>query len=361
MKLHGLTVLRGMAAWWVVFYHFKTFLSPYLSPGLLALIKEGDLAVDLFFCLSGFVIYINYSDLSLDPGSIRRFIIKRFARLYPAHVLILFSYLPLVAIYAFFSKTGLQGDRFTVGTFVLNILLLQNWLLAENLSWNVPAWSISAEFAAYLLFPAIIFFGGVYKSSLKRLSLLLILSWVFLLLLFLPYSWDLGRAIPTLGVPRCVFQFCMGCVAGEIFRKRPDMPQGRLLWLALGGVFFIVVYARGVLPSAVCMPPISFLLILGLAWLKINWEANAIARSFIYLGEISYATYICHYWVYDVFKILFVRADFSVNPLFLLGAFVALGGLSALLYHYVEQPMFRLIVNRLGAASRLSASARRAA
>jgi peptidoglycan/LPS O-acetylase OafA/YrhL len=353
--------LRGIAAWWVVFYHFAQFLSPYLSPGLLSLVREGDLAVDLFFCLSGFVIYLNYSRLTFSKKEVNAFFVKRFARLYPAHCLILFAYIPLVAAYAFWSNAGLQSDRFTIGTFVLNIFLLQNWFFAERLSWNVPAWSISAEFAAYLLFPVILFICRIYNSSIKRISLIVLLSWGFLLLLFWPYSLDLGKAIPTLGVPRCVLQFCMGCVAGEIFRKRPNMPQGRLLWLALGGVFFIVVYARGVLPSAVCMPPISFFLILGLAWLKINWEANAVTRSFIYLGEISYATYICHYWVYDVFKILFVRADFSVNPLFLLGAFAALGALSAILYHYVEQPMFRLIVSRLGAASRLSASARRAA
>src|SRR3546814_19100256 len=38
-------------------------------------------------------------------------------------------------------------------TTLFRSLLVQDWGLTDALAWNDPAWSISAEFAAYLLFP----------------------------------------------------------------------------------------------------------------------------------------------------------------------------------------------------------------
>ena len=58
-QIPALTAIRGIAAWWVVLYHFSEqlrFVVP--SPALIA-IGRGYLAVDLFFVLSGFVIALN--------------------------------------------------------------------------------------------------------------------------------------------------------------------------------------------------------------------------------------------------------------------------------------------------------------
>ncbi len=86
--------------------------------------------------------------------------VARFARLYPAHVFVLFALLVgfgIEAIPAFLRGMPLfdawreaippfpGGPGFS--TFVLNLLLLQNvGLTPTGLTWNVPSWSISVEF-----------------------------------------------------------------------------------------------------------------------------------------------------------------------------------------------------------------------
>src|SRR5437870_3768423 len=52
----ALTAMRGLAAWWVVFYHFRGEVPKALfGETLYSVISHGDLAVDFFFELSGFV------------------------------------------------------------------------------------------------------------------------------------------------------------------------------------------------------------------------------------------------------------------------------------------------------------------
>jgi peptidoglycan/LPS O-acetylase OafA/YrhL len=75
-NFHALDGLRGVAAICVVMLHYGAYVSP-LSVG------SGYLAVDLFFCLSGFVIAYAYRQrlmTSISPG---RFFVMRFVRIYP--------------------------------------------------------------------------------------------------------------------------------------------------------------------------------------------------------------------------------------------------------------------------------------
>ncbi|MBB4632011.1 acyltransferase family protein [Sphingosinicella soli] len=68
-QLDALTSLRGLAAWWVVLYHTRSVLEPYVSGGVFGFLKNGDLAVDMFFVLSGFVMYLNYhADINSSLG-----------------------------------------------------------------------------------------------------------------------------------------------------------------------------------------------------------------------------------------------------------------------------------------------------
>jgi peptidoglycan/LPS O-acetylase OafA/YrhL len=65
-KIEELESIRGLAALLVVFFHIPIENS-YLDIGI---IKNGYLMVDLFFVLSGFVIYNSYFYVGLTPNSI---------------------------------------------------------------------------------------------------------------------------------------------------------------------------------------------------------------------------------------------------------------------------------------------------
>src|ERR1700722_663067 len=91
-QLPSLTSLRGVAALWVVLYHFSVQCLPNLdSTPYTSLIHKGYLAVDMFFLLSGLVMTHVYhrAFLSSVSQNYRSFIVARIARIYPLHLLVL--------------------------------------------------------------------------------------------------------------------------------------------------------------------------------------------------------------------------------------------------------------------------------
>src|SRR5271165_686586 len=92
-QLPCLTALRGIAALWVVIYHYSVQCFPNLDvrPHTY-LIHKGYLAVDMFFMLSGFVlahVYHRPFSESVTSRQYWRFIAARIARIYPLHLLVL--------------------------------------------------------------------------------------------------------------------------------------------------------------------------------------------------------------------------------------------------------------------------------
>ena len=136
---------------------------PNVQPNDYGVVREGYLAVDMFFVLSGFVISHVYKESFAKECTARRysdFLKARIARIYPLHLVMLMVFLAAVALEraAIYLAGGsiepvvpLTGDRSVAGLFA-NLAMLQG-LWARGLSWNSPAWSISLEFIAYLLFP----------------------------------------------------------------------------------------------------------------------------------------------------------------------------------------------------------------
>ena len=102
--IHALTGIRGLAAWWVVFYHFREQMASQLPLEVIQFFSLGYLAVDLFFVLSGFVIYYNYQHMfdRLDRQRLWSFFAARIARIYPLHLFITLMYLlnPLALMFA---------------------------------------------------------------------------------------------------------------------------------------------------------------------------------------------------------------------------------------------------------------------
>jgi peptidoglycan/LPS O-acetylase OafA/YrhL len=93
--LDALTGIRGIAAWGVVLYHIRLSLTGLLPAPVIAVFAKGYLAVDLFFILSGFVIWYNYAARIADggAGAARLFLWRRFARVWPLHGAILAGFL----------------------------------------------------------------------------------------------------------------------------------------------------------------------------------------------------------------------------------------------------------------------------
>ena len=93
--LPSLTPLRGIAALWVVVFHF-CWRFPNMQPDDYGVVREGYLAVDMFFVLSGFVISHVYKDVFAKECTARRycdFLKARIARIYPLHLVMLMLFI----------------------------------------------------------------------------------------------------------------------------------------------------------------------------------------------------------------------------------------------------------------------------
>ncbi|CAA9412061.1 MAG: Acyltransferase 3 [uncultured Pseudonocardia sp.] len=166
-EIRALTGLRIVAAAWVVVFHFHftSLRGVTEAVGVLGpLITSGALGVDLFFVLSGFVIahtYLTTMGPALRVGTTARFVWARSCRMWPVYALVFHLFgLWLLARLVLGSDTGIafQGVQpvLSVGQWVQQVLMVQMWddQYLDGASWVGSTWSISAEWLAYLLFPA---------------------------------------------------------------------------------------------------------------------------------------------------------------------------------------------------------------
>jgi peptidoglycan/LPS O-acetylase OafA/YrhL len=105
--------------------------------------------VDFFFALSGFVMARRYDGQVTDEGSAVRYLIVRIGRIWPLHVLMLAIF---VAVSAGQGDIGTEHN--SVESIWTNLALVQAWGIHHTTTWNQPSWSISVEFALYLMFLA---------------------------------------------------------------------------------------------------------------------------------------------------------------------------------------------------------------
>jgi peptidoglycan/LPS O-acetylase OafA/YrhL len=302
-QLPALTSLRGIAAVWVVLYHYTVLYLPHLDAAPHSqLIDKGYLAVDMFFMLSGFVMAHVYSAAFCE--SIRRhyrsFLVARIARLYPLHlfVLLLFLVTALTSRLIAGMQTGsfeglpLTGPR-SLGALIANIFMLQG-LDAGTLSWNYPAWSISVEFIAYLAFPLALPAMWRAANSVKlalAICLFAALAWLAYLTRDNFDQWN-GPMVLLRGLP----EFLIGTLLYFIFRGSAHVTwPGRDIF-AFGLVAAVLLSLHfGVSDS---LTVLLFAMLIPIAVINRGSFARVASLGpLLWLGEISYSLYLVHGFV----------------------------------------------------------------
>lgn len=146
---------RGVAAVLVVLYH-GVFLGALNDN---AFVRGGYLFVDFFFVLSGFVIAHAYGDKLANPTAALGFMIRRFGRLWPLHVVMLIAFAAAEGLNMFLNAHGGDAEAFRLSandnslySFLTNLAMLNAMGLHRSITWNGASWSIGAEFYAYVVF-----------------------------------------------------------------------------------------------------------------------------------------------------------------------------------------------------------------
>jgi len=159
--------LRGIAALAVVIFHFMEIIQPDYSKDF---IGHGFLAVDFFFCLSGFVIGYAYDDRVAKIG-IKEFFKSRLIRLHP--LVIAGSVLGLLGF--LFDPFGGQAELYSAGRialiFITSVLLIPFPVMPDRyfnlFSFNAPAWSLFWEYIANIVYALVL-----YRISRRYLIIL---------------------------------------------------------------------------------------------------------------------------------------------------------------------------------------------
>jgi peptidoglycan/LPS O-acetylase OafA/YrhL len=297
-QLPSLTGLRGIAALWVVLYHYAIQYFPAIQPGASAhIIEKGYLAVDLFFLLSGFVLtHVYVEQFVQSPSSATwPFLRARIARLYPLHILIvallaLDYILPSLKAYVI-SGASLHVKLFgsqSVAALFANALMLQG-IKASELSWNYPSWSISIEFIGYLVFPVVV----ARLNRLGRTPALICLALLAGYVVF--FSWLIGGDFNQWdGWPafaRCIPEFFAGILLYTCSRNLPSHSKAGALCTIL--ILCLLLLLQMDAPDAAivllfaCTIP---LVVFGSSAVSIVLNSRAI----VLVGELSYALYLIH-------------------------------------------------------------------
>lgn len=303
-----LTSLRGIAALIVVFFHIKHYFTSYVF-GISWVINNGYLAVDFFFVLSGFILAYTYHKnfKLLSTSEYFHFLVKRLARIYPLHLtmLIVFSVIPILLV---LTGRDVDQNRFGLNALIAKLLLIDVWGMGDEFSWNVPSWSISAEFAAYLMFPLIMFVG--IRLSVRDAVVALGLLTLSIMLIFHQFGIEsIGAGTSRLGIFRCVLEFSMGVTIFCIKQRLQNLhgtPSRLINYMALI-TFIVCAYLD--LYNYLYVPLVFSSIILGMTgyygvvhrFLETQW--------LILLGEISYSIYLTHYFIRDFLTMWLLKND----------------------------------------------------
>ncbi|MES2741016.1 MAG: acyltransferase [Pseudomonadota bacterium] len=291
-RLHELDGLRGLLALFVVGFHLAGPLAALREAmGVWApFMLEGWYAVDVFFLMSGFVMMHVYGDSfagALNWGAWRRFMQARVARLYPVHLAALAVL--FVCVLQFMLKSpelAADGGRYSVRALLASLFMLHSpWI--DYRSWNYPAWSISAEWHAYLLFPLLV----PLVRKLGGATALLWLAFAVLVPLGLYLQHLLPDPYPTNGLVvllRVLPLFSGGMVLYRL-RARGNWMSGPLAVLATLGTLACLCSPVAA-PYAVLLTPLLVLAVLEDRLVRGLFRAAPL----LWLGKISYSLYMTH-------------------------------------------------------------------
>lgn len=349
--LPALTSVRFFLALGVVLFHYQ-LQWPWEAMAFTGLLDRARLGVDAFFILSGFVLTHAYRKaLETRQFSYGRFLVARFARIYPAHLAVLVFVMVMVAGA---TLLGADFDRnFYNPLGLLTTLLLVHAWLPEMIKaeWNGPSWSLSAEWFAYLAFPAFAWAG--LKLRHRPLLLLALAGGVFVGL-DLVYQALFGKVVvhaeANMGILRIIPEFLYG-VGLYRLGERLNLERGPAIALAWGAAvaLLLLMHLKADDRLVVIM---AGPLVLALALLSKARALGLLAAPPLRLGgEASYALYLVHMPILIAWKGI-VSAATTVDSHYTLAwwevaALLALSIMAAVALHILFEGPARTWIRRL--------------
>ena len=283
-KIYSIELLRFFSISLVLLWHYKFFffasnkyynfnietekiLLPFYNI-LKKFYNAGYYGVELFWCISGFIISYIYLSHS-KKVSAKKYFINRFSRLYPLHLLTLI----IVLILQITSKVFTNNFQVFFGNdfyhFILNLLFISGWGFEKTTSFNQPIWSVSIEIIIYIFFYLLINFIKKYKYGF------LILLY---LILFLLNKFILPNSILNAGA-----FFVSGILVYFLFFEK------RKIFYYLLIILFFINISGNFKINAFC-PFMIMICLLGEKYINKNTK-----NIFSFFGNLTYSAFLLHF------------------------------------------------------------------
>lgn len=292
MKIINLELLRAVAASLVVIYHtLGGLILKGIDIGPMKFFYPlGSAGVDIFFVISGFVIYLSLARRHNKPVT---FLKSRFRRIIPAYWIATFLTVAFTLLYGFFAANfGLENSLRPVSP----LWLIESLFFASNVTGNgMPVvgqgWTLEYEMLFYLLVAIGLFFQ-------KRLV-------VFIFPAVVLVSLAISNVLSVM-----VVEFILGMGIALLFNKIKISSFFAWSSLVLGIALFAMTSFTGpeFNPSRISWILGSFLVVLGCVFLpQIQWSFA------LKLGAASYAVYLLHALTYPLVNFGFGIAFKDLN------------------------------------------------
>lgn len=336
-RIHTLELLRFVAAFTIFFGHYVHFYMYFSIPqqeGVFYSLNNpyGSLAVPMFFMMSGAIFVHTYFD-KIYSGELDyiRFMQRRMARLYPLHFLTLITVAALQAILSSTHNLYFIYQYNDIKHFFLNLFFISHWGFEDGYGFNGPIWSVSHEIFLYILFFVTCLLAGFIGARGR----LFFLACIVIALL---------QNLTENFLAKSAFAFFVGATIYIILTVVPIISKwGKVFWLACIVAILLVLnpfLSRHGLPYGAIGP------ILLVSCLTLDSVIRFEPRSWfckisIFLGNISYSTYLTHFPVqllFLLFSLLIVKLDFASTPVLLTYVLTVIS-ISVLSYQFFENPM----------------------
>lgn len=324
-RIEGIQALRGIAATLVAAFHLYSVEGGKTYDGAFSMFSHGEFGVDLFFVISGFIIY--YTAARRPDLTAGAFLAARFWRILPPYWAVLACYvLASVGLWAAFGDTSKLPD---IPTLVVSALLLpiDNHIIA-------PAWSLSLELVFYIIFAL-----GFFRFGTRGL-IAAMLGWILIcqgMQVWSDRSW-----YPALLFFPIFTEFLFGVAVAWLYLN--DRVRYGGVALILGIVLFIAALG-GALDAglhlgrefAIGLP--SALILYGLLAHPVR-----VPKLVLLWGESSYLMYLIHLLFFSITARVIEKATGAViytSTGAMVAIMLALTALSMVLTHYAEIPYQR--------------------
>ena len=334
-KLYLVELLRFISSISVLIYHYKIFFfqfNGYLELNLnnkLFLLpfnsiinvfyKYGDYGVQMFWCISGFIISYVYLNKKYRVTS-KEFFINRFSRLYPLHFITLILVLFIQLISKSITGNYQLFEYNDIYHFFLNLFFISGWGFHNGFNFNQPIWSVSMELIAYTFF-------FISLKYIKNFELKFLFA-MYIVLLFIDKTFSAPNMNNT--IISCVNLFITGTIIYFLTKK---LNKNTFFWISIS---LLIISFIGNFKIFMFCPAILMLFIVSENLFKDKINKN----FFSMLGNVTYSTYLLHA-PYSIILILLFKNQTEVylNSFFFFFYFTSLIIVSSLVYILIEKKL----------------------